>query len=136
MGDADMNYGLNLNAVNAGRTGHSSGYGLLDRIRETAPEDQKIGTEHENLFHRSDFRPVAYEGDVGVGALLERLLTELGPGAEPIMEKGRIIGIMDADGGAVTLEPGGQLELSGARWKIFTRPAAKQDATCAYAGRC
>ena len=82
---------------------------------ETPPGEQKIGTEHEKfLFHRHDLTPVAYEGEVGIGVLLERLLTELGPGAEPIMEKGNIIGITDADGGAVTLEPGGQLELSGA----------------------
>ena len=82
---------------------------------ETPADSWKIGTEHEKfLFHRHDQSPVAYEGEAGVGALLERLLTELGPGAEPIMEKGNIIGVIDADGGAVTLEPGGQLELSGA----------------------
>ena len=82
---------------------------------ETPVSDQKIGTEHEKfLFHRHNLAPVAYEGESGIGALLERLLTELGPDAEPIMEKGHIIGITDADGGAVSLEPGGQLELSGA----------------------
>ena len=82
---------------------------------ETPVSDQKIGTEHEKfLFHRHNLAPVAYEGESGIGALLERLLTELGPDAEPIMEKGNIIGITDADGGAVSLEPGGQLELSGA----------------------
>ena len=82
---------------------------------ETPVRDQKIGTEHEKfLFHRHNLAPVAYEGASGIGALLERLLTELGPDAEPIMEKGNIIGITDADGGAVSLEPGGQLELSGA----------------------
>ena len=96
---------------------------------ETAPDHQKIGTEHEKfLFHRSDCSPVAYEGDAGVGALLERLLTEIGPGAEPIMEKGKIIGIVDADGGAVTLEPGGQLELSGA-------PLENLHQTCRETGR-
>ena len=82
---------------------------------ETPVSYQKIGTEHEKfLFHRHNLAPVAYEGESGIGALLERLLTELGPDAEPIMEKGNIIGITDADGGAVSLEPGGQLELSGA----------------------
>ena len=82
---------------------------------ETAKGEERIGTEHEKfLYHRHNLAPVAYEGESGVGALLDRLLTELGPGAEPIMEKGNIIGIIDSDGGAVTLEPGGQLELSGA----------------------
>ena len=82
---------------------------------ERLASDFKIGTEHEKfLFHRADLSPVAYEGETGVGALLERLLTELGPGAEPILEKGKVIGIRSHDGGSVTLEPGGQLELSGA----------------------
>ena len=82
---------------------------------ETPEGQQKIGTEHEKfLFHRQTLAPVAYQGEAGIGVLLERLLTDLGPGAEPIMENGNIIGIVDADGGAVTLEPGGQLELSGA----------------------
>ena len=77
---------------------------------ETPDGQQKIGTEHEKfLFHRQTLAPVAYEGEAGIGVLLERLLTDLGPGAEPIMENGNIIGIVDANGGAVTLEPGGQL---------------------------
>ena len=94
------------------------------------PADQlKIGTEHEKfLFHRHDLSPVAYAGETGVGALLERLLTELGPGAEPILEKGTVIGIRDSDGGSVTLEPGGQLELSGA-------PLDNLHETCRETGR-
>jgi len=96
---------------------------------ETPVGEQKIGTEHEKfLFHRHDLAPVAYEGEAGIGALLGRLLTELGPGAEPIMEKGNIIGIIDSDGGAVTLEPGGQLELSGA-------PLDDIHQTCSETGR-
>ena len=96
---------------------------------ETPAESWKIGTEHEKfLFHRQDHAPVAYDGEAGVGALLERLLTELGPGAEPIMEKGNIIGVIDSAGGAVTLEPGGQLELSGA-------PLSDIHETCAETGR-
>ena len=94
------------------------------------PADQlKIGTEHEKfLFHRHDLSPVAYAGETGVGALLERLLTELGPDAEPILEKGTVIGIRDSDGGSVTLEPGGQLELSGA-------PLDNLHETCRETGR-
>ena len=96
---------------------------------ETPADQQKIGTEHEKfLFHRHNLAPVGYVGEAGIGALLERLLTELGPGAEPIMEKGNIIGVVDADGGAVTLEPGGQLELSGA-------PLDNLHETCGETGR-
>ena len=63
---------------------------------ETPADSWKIGTEHEKfLVHRQDHTPVAYDGEAGVGALLERLLTELGPDAEPIMEKGNIIGVID-----------------------------------------
>ena len=96
---------------------------------ETPDGQQKIGTEHEKfLFHRQTLAPVAYEGEAGIGVLLERLLTDLGPGADPIMENGNIIGIVDADGGAVTLEPGGQLELSGA-------PLDDIHQTCSETGR-
>ena len=94
------------------------------------PADQlKIGTEHEKfLFHRHDLSPVAYAGETGIGALLERLLTELGPDAEPILEKATVIGIRNSDGGSVTLEPGGQLELSGA-------PLDNLHETCRETGR-
>ncbi len=96
---------------------------------EKSPDKLKIGTEHEKfLFHKDDLSPVAYEGEAGVGTLLDRLLSELGPGATPIMEKGKIIGIVDAEGGAVSLEPGGQLELSGA-------PLDNLHQTCAETGR-
>jgi len=89
----------------------------------------RIGTEHEKiLFHRADFKPVAYDGDNGVKALLEALCHEIGEKASPIMEKGHIIGLKDGDGGSVTLEPGGQLELSGA-------PLVNLHQTCAETGR-
>lgn len=96
---------------------------------ETPASEWKIGTEHEKfLFHRSSNTPVAYDGDAGVGVILTRLLAEIGAGATPIMEKGRIIGLTDGEGGSVTLEPGGQLELSGA-------PLANLHQTCAETGR-
>ena len=89
----------------------------------------RIGTEHEKiLFHRADFSPVAYEGEDGVGALLRSLCAHIGDKARPIMEKGHIIGLKDGEGGSVTLEPGGQLELSGA-------PLVNLHQTCAETGR-
>ena len=89
----------------------------------------RIGTEHEKiLFHRADFSPVAYEGEDGVGALLQSLCAHIGDKARPIVEKGHIIGLKDGEGGSVTLEPGGQLELSGA-------PLVNLHQTCAETGR-
>lgn len=74
----------------------------------------KIGTEHEKTpFTLSGHRPVPYEGTRGINALLEGMRLLLG--WEPIMEQGNIIGLYDVTGGgAISLEPGGQFELSGA----------------------
>ena len=86
----------------------------------------RIGTEHEKfLFHKDGFKPVAYEGAQGVGVLL-RLLKEQYD-MQPIIEKGYIIGLKSGDGGSITLEPGGQLELSGA-------PLESLHETCAETG--
>ncbi len=74
----------------------------------------RIGTEHEKVpFRKIDHAPVPYEGPRGIRALLEGMQTLLG--WEPIMENGHIIGLLDVTGGgAISLEPGGQFELSGA----------------------
>src|ERR1700724_930102 len=74
----------------------------------------RIGTEHEKTpFTLLGHRPVAYEGARSIGALLEGMKLLLG--WEPIMEHGNIIGLYDVTGGgAISLEPGGQFELSGA----------------------
>src|ERR1700676_4686666 len=79
-----------------------------------APSEFRIGTEHEKTpFTLSGHHPVAYEGARGIGALLEGMKLLLG--WEPIMERGNIIGLFDVTGGgAISLEPGGQFELSGA----------------------
>jgi len=80
-----------------------------------APSDFRIGTEHEKTpFTLAGHRPVPYEGARGIGALLEGMKLLLG--WEPIMERGNIIGLYDVTGGgAISLEPGGQFELSGAQ---------------------
>ncbi len=77
----------------------------------------RIGTEHEKFpFYRSDLAPVPYEGRDGAGgirALLEGMQQRLG--WEPITDAGHIIGLAGPEGGgAISLEPGGQFELSGA----------------------
>ncbi len=79
------------------------------------PRDQwRIGTEHEKFgFYAKDHSPVPYDGKNGIQALLEGMREKLR--WEPIMDEGRIIGLVDTDGkGAISLEPGGQFELSGA----------------------
>ncbi|WP_028033997.1 glutamate--cysteine ligase [Chelativorans sp. J32] len=74
----------------------------------------QIGTEHEKFpFYVDDHRPVPYEGRRGIRALLEGMQRILG--WNPILDDGRIIGLVEPTGeGAISLEPGGQFELSGA----------------------
>ncbi len=80
------------------------------------PKDKwRIGTEHEKFpFLTDTLRPVPYEGERSIRALLEGLL-ERHCSWTPIMEGPHIIGLKDEkSGGSITLEPGGQFELSGA----------------------
>src|SRR6185295_17834580 len=73
-----------------------------------------IGTEHEKFaFTMGRHNPIPYAEPRGIRALLEGMQLLLG--WEPIMEEGNIIGLYDVTGGgAISLEPGGQFELSGA----------------------
>jgi len=81
---------------------------------EKPKEQFRVGTEHEKTpFTLDGHSPVPYEGNRGIKALLEGMQLLLG--WEPIMERGNIIGLYDVTGGgAISLEPGGQFELSGA----------------------
>jgi len=74
----------------------------------------RLGTEHEKVpFYKADASPVPYDGGKGIRALLEGMRDRTG--WEPILEDGHPIGLFDeAGGGAISLEPGGQFELSGA----------------------
>jgi glutamate--cysteine ligase len=88
------------------------------------PKSQyRIGTEHEKFaFTVEGHRPVPYDGRRSIRALLEGMQLLLG--WEPIIENGNIIGLFDVTGGgAISLEPGGQFELSGA-------PVATVHQTC------
>ena len=74
--------------------------------------DWRIGTEHEKFGYCKDsLRPIPYEGERSVKAVLEGLRDRYG--WAPIEESGNLIGLTK-DGANVSLEPGGQLELSGA----------------------
>ena len=74
----------------------------------------RIGTEHEKFgFYADTLGPVPYEGERGIRRLLEGM--QALSGWEAITDDGRIIGLAGASGqGAISLEPGGQFELSGA----------------------
>jgi glutamate--cysteine ligase len=90
------------------------------------PKDQfRVGTEHEKIpFRTNDHSPVPYEGRHGIRALLEGMQMLLG--WEPILEGKTIIGLADVTGGgAISLEPGGQFELSGAPLETIHRTCAE-----------
>jgi glutamate--cysteine ligase len=74
----------------------------------------RVGAEHEKVvFDVADRSPVPYEGERGIGALLGAMADSLG--WDRIEDGGALIGLFDSvGGGAISLEPGGQYELSGA----------------------
>ncbi|MFP6747589.1 MAG: glutamate--cysteine ligase [Alphaproteobacteria bacterium] len=76
------------------------------------PRDRwRIGTEHEKFaYRRADLGRLAYEGPQGIRAMLEGLQRF---GWQPVYEAGNVI-MLAMDGASITLEPGGQFELSGA----------------------
>ena len=81
---------------------------------EKPREQFRVGTEHEKFaFTLARHAPVPYDGPRGIRALLTGMQLLLG--WEPILEDENIIGLSDVTGGgAISLEPGGQFELSGA----------------------
>lgn len=76
--------------------------------------DWRIGTEHEkHVFHTNPLRPVTYEGPNGVHALLDGV--QAATGWEPFYDGDNPIGLRNKESaGGISLEPGGQFELSGA----------------------
>jgi glutamate--cysteine ligase len=72
----------------------------------------RIGTEHEKFGYCKDtLNPLPYDGPRSIRAMLEGLRDRFG--WTPIFEQENIIGL-EKDGANISLEPGGQLELSGA----------------------
>ena len=92
---------------------------------EKAKADWRIGTEHEKfVYRRDDHRAPSYDEPGGIRDLL-MALTEYG--WQPVEEGGNVIALSGPDG-TVSLEPAGQLELSGAALEHLHQ-------TCAEAGR-
>jgi glutamate--cysteine ligase len=86
---------------------------MIDYIAQgSKPREQwRIGTEHEKFgFNQRDLRPLPYEGPAGVKALLEGLQRF---GWKPMFEESNVIALTLGKCN-ITLEPGGQFELSGA----------------------
>jgi glutamate--cysteine ligase len=77
------------------------------------PASWRVGAEHEKIGVYSDGRAIAYAG--GIRVILDRLAKALS--AEPVMWEGHVIALKLNHGASITLEPGGQLELSGATAK-------------------
>lgn len=98
-----------------------SGGGPIERHEQLAEylasgckpkQDWRIGTEHEKFgYCRDTLKPIPYAGERSVLAVLEGLRDK--HGWSPVTEAGNLIGLEKA-GANVSLEPGGQLELSGA----------------------
>jgi glutamate--cysteine ligase len=98
-----------------------SGGGPIERPEQLAeylaagskPKDAwRIGTEHEKFgFGTDTLLPLPYDGPRSIRAMLEGLRD--GFGWAPVLEGDNIIGLT-RDGANVSLEPGGQFELSGA----------------------
>ena len=88
-------------------------------------EKFRIGTEHEKfVFFTADNSPVPYFGEASISALLNGMQAKTG--WDPIMDGDNIIGLAHAKGmGAISIEPGGQFELSGAPLKTIRHGIAR-----------
>lgn len=98
-----------------------SGGGPIERHEQMAEylasgckpkEEWRVGTEHEKFGYCKDsLNPLPYDGPRSILAVLEGLRDRYG--WAPVTESDKLIGLTK-DGANVSLEPGGQLELSGA----------------------
>ncbi|TXL71541.1 glutamate--cysteine ligase [Vineibacter terrae] len=85
----------------------------------------RAGTEHEKFgFLHASLRPIPYGGAAGVRHLLEGLAARFG--WQPVLENGKPIALA-RDNASITLEPGGQFELSGAPLATVHEAAAETD---------
>jgi len=87
-----------------------------------AQADWRIGTEHEKFgFRTDDLRPPTFDGERGIEALLKGLT---GFGWAAVEEGGRVIALT-RDDASVSLEPAGQLELSGGQLSTLHEACAE-----------
>ncbi len=111
-----------------------SGGGPIERFEQLAEymaggakakDHWRIGTEHEKFGFLTDTHaPLPYDGPRSIRAILTGLRDRFG--WSEVLEQGHIIGLT-RDGANVSLEPGGQLELSGAPLRTVHETAAELD---------
>ena len=83
----------------------------------------RIGTEHEKFpFDKATLRPLPYDAPNGIRAILMGLTRF---GWEPVNEGANVISLAQKGKGTISLEPGGQLELSGAAVETLHQTAAE-----------
>jgi glutamate--cysteine ligase len=109
-----------------------SGGGLIESFDQLAAfmesgnkpkSDWRIGTEHEKFGWLTDTRqPLPYDGERSINALFAGL--EATFGWEPVREGENVIGLT-RNGANISLEPGGQFELSGAAFASVTETEAE-----------
>jgi glutamate--cysteine ligase len=109
-----------------------SGGGPIERFEQLAeymeagnkPRDAwRIGTEHEKFGWLTDSRaPLPYAGDRSISAIFAALQARYG--WQPLSEGGNVIGLT-RNGANISLEPGGQFELSGATLSNMDEVAAE-----------
>jgi glutamate--cysteine ligase len=99
---------------------------LVDYLASGArtKNEWRIGTEHEKFgFRLDDLRPPTFDGERGIEALLNGLVRF---GWAPVQEHGRTIALLKGDA-SVTLEPAGQLELSGGQLETVHQTCCEVD---------
>jgi glutamate--cysteine ligase len=95
---------------------------------EKPAADWRIGTEHEKfVFRLDDLRPLPYDGPRGIRALLEGLTRVR---LEPVWKR-QADRLLQGRLASVTLEPGGQFELSGAPLETIHQTCNECTRTCA-----
>ncbi|WP_435259958.1 glutamate--cysteine ligase [Thioclava sp. FR2] len=109
-----------------------SGGGLIESFDQLAgylesgckPKAQwRIGTEHEKFGWLTDTKqPLPYAGDRSISAIFQGLAESFG--WTPMTEAGNVIGL-NRNGANISLEPGGQFELSGAPLETLHQGAAE-----------
>lgn len=96
---------------------------------EKPKSEWRIGTEHEKFVFRTvSLKPVPYGGTDGIRALMEELISRYD--WIPIKEEDNVIALKRPDGekgGTISLEPGGQFELSGAPLETVHQTADETD---------
>lgn len=98
-------------------------------VGEKPKSEWRIGTEHEKfVFKTGSLAPVPYDGPSGIKALMEELIRRYG--WLPIVESGNVIALkrpQGEKGGTISLEPGGQFELSGEPLETLHETAAETE---------